>query len=118
MQEYTRLAYENYLADKTSGRDVPEPIIYCISRGNPGVPMVHPLTLLETPVPEQLVLRREMSSRFILQPRRPVPLAVFNRILREFHNDHASSKPVKHWLSQNDWADAFDDDDADGWMMA
>ncbi|KAF2427257.1 hypothetical protein EJ08DRAFT_699707 [Tothia fuscella] len=68
------------------------------------------------PIPSQLILSRAMGSRFILQPKTPLPLRELNNILHMFYEKHVSKIPVQRWLAEHDWADAFDDEDEDGWM--
>jgi hypothetical protein len=53
-----------------------------------------------------------------LQPDKPLPLKEFNYLLDEFYNQNATKAPVRQWLSENDWADAYDDDDREGWITA
>jgi hypothetical protein len=53
-----------------------------------------------------------------LQPNKPLPLKEFNHLLDEFYHQNATKAPVGQWLSENDWADAYDDDDREGWITA
>ncbi len=74
MQEIIRTAVDNYIDDVENGMMVERPYIFTIPKGERSSSQVRvALTRLQgTPLPKALVLLRERTAQFSLQPSQPI----------------------------------------------
>ncbi|KAJ5181103.1 hypothetical protein N7491_000658 [Penicillium cf. griseofulvum] len=101
MQEITRMANAYYLEDVESGKPAAEAHYLCIPKG--------------TTIPNSLVLFREHTSRFSLQPAYPMSLDSLNRFLTHYYLEFGRTFNPDAWLERNPYHDAFADDQEE-WM--
>ncbi|KAJ5517942.1 hypothetical protein N7453_000364 [Penicillium expansum] len=100
MQEVTRMSNDFYL-DVESGKPAAEAHYLYIPKG--------------TAIPNSLVLFREHTSRFSLQPAHPMPLDSLNNTLSRFYLEFGRTFNPDAWLDRNPYHDAFSDDEEE-WM--
>ncbi|KAF2245107.1 hypothetical protein BU26DRAFT_76960 [Trematosphaeria pertusa] len=96
MQEIIRTAVDQYVDDQENGISVERPVVFTIPKG--------------TTIPRTLVLLREHTSRFSLQPSGPTALDALNNILDEFYLKYAEKQTAEEWLDNHDFASAVADD--------
>ncbi|RAL09436.1 uncharacterized protein BO97DRAFT_351962 [Aspergillus homomorphus CBS 101889] len=102
MQEITRRSFDHYLDIVESGQSITaEPHYLCIPKG--------------TPIPESLTLFRERTSRFSLQPARPMSLDILNKTLTQFYFDYGRIFNPDDWLGRHPYHEASFDDQEE-WM--
>jgi len=96
MQECVRRYVDEYL-DRAEDDDATEPPrIYTVSKG--------------TPIPGNLVLINEYSSRFSLQPSHGTPLQDLNRSLSHFFQQFAANDLAEEWLDNHPYQTAMSDE--------
>ncbi|KAJ5360720.1 hypothetical protein N7517_009911 [Penicillium concentricum] len=100
MQEVTRISNDHYLEDVESGDPAAEAHYLCMPQG--------------TAIPKSLILFRERTSRFSLQPAHPISLDDLNKILTHFYLEFGRTFNPDAWLEMN-YHEAFVDDQEE-WM--
>ncbi|KAJ5165428.1 uncharacterized protein N7500_007258 [Penicillium coprophilum] len=101
MQQVTRISNDHYLEDVESGDPAAEAHYLCIPKG--------------TVIPKSLVLFRERTSRFSLQPVHPMLLDSLNDTLTHFYLEFGRTFNPDAWLEMNPYDEAFVDDQ-EQWM--
>ncbi|KAJ6132043.1 hypothetical protein N7471_007258 [Penicillium samsonianum] len=101
MQEITRRSNDYYLEDAESGKPAAEAHYLCIPKG--------------TTIPKSLILFRERTSRFSLQPAHPMSLEGLNKTLTHFYLDFGRTFNPDSWLDRNPYHEAFSDYEEE-WM--
>ncbi|KAJ5251462.1 hypothetical protein N7489_001872 [Penicillium chrysogenum] len=109
MQEVTRRSNDYYLEDVESGKPAAEAHYLCLPKGD--------LTPLSkgTVIPKSLILFREHTSRFSLQPAHPMSLDTLNKTLSQFYLDFGRVFNPDAWLDMNPYHGAFSDHEEE-WM--
>ncbi|KAA8645050.1 uncharacterized protein ATNIH1004_009261 [Aspergillus tanneri] len=103
MQELLRTDYDRYDEEVEGGYSPADPQVVSIKKG--------------TEIPESLVLFREDSSRFSLQPSRPLLLDDFNNILDEFYSTSAILTNAADWMETHEYHNAFADNAEEVWIQ-
>ncbi|KAF1961564.1 hypothetical protein CC80DRAFT_488036 [Byssothecium circinans] len=101
MQEIIRTAVDQYVDDRENSISGERPIVFTIPKG--------------TTIPRALILLREHTSQFSLQPSRPTALDDLNNILDEFYSKYAEKQTAEEWLDNHDFASAVPDDAETQW---
>ncbi|KAJ5851194.1 hypothetical protein N7455_011050 [Penicillium solitum] len=101
MQKVTRMSNDYYLEVVESGKAAAEAHYLCIPKG--------------TAIPKSLILFREHTSRFSLQPARAMSLDSLNSTLTRFYLEFGRTFNPDAWLERNPYHDAFSDDEEE-WM--
>ncbi|KAJ5576434.1 hypothetical protein N7535_003360 [Penicillium sp. DV-2018c] len=101
MQKVTRNSFDYYIDSVEGGQTPAEPHYLCIPKG--------------TNIPKSLILYRERTSRFSLQPAHPMSLDNLNKELTEFYLDFGRVLDADEWLDRNPYNEAYFDDQED-WM--
>ncbi|KAF2254665.1 hypothetical protein BU26DRAFT_514535 [Trematosphaeria pertusa] len=103
MQEIIRTAVDNYFDDIDNGVSIEPPFVFSIRKG--------------TPVPKGLVLLRQDTALFSLQPSQPAS-EEFNTILDGFYSEYAEKLDADEWLDIHQFEDAVADDAENVWMAS
>ncbi|KAJ5602623.1 hypothetical protein N7537_005579 [Penicillium hordei] len=101
MQKVTRMSNDYYLEEVESGKAAAEAHYLCIPKG--------------TTIPNSLILFREHTSRFSLQPAHAMSLDSFNSLLTRFYLEFGRTFNPDAWLERNPYHDAFSDEEEE-WM--
>ncbi|KAJ5958251.1 uncharacterized protein N7479_005401 [Penicillium vulpinum] len=101
MQRVTRMSNDYYLEDVESGKPAAEAHYLCMPQG--------------TSIPNSLILFREHTSRFSLQPAHPMSLDRLNKTLTRFYFHFGRTFNPDAWLDRNPYDEAFLDNQEE-WM--
>ncbi|KAJ5718819.1 uncharacterized protein N7483_009901 [Penicillium malachiteum] len=104
MQQMLRFDFERYEEAIEDGKSLVCPVILHIEAG--------------TPISPRLILWREGTSRFSLQPQSPLSLDEFNGELQDFYSQSAISLDVKSWIENNPYKESAADHDETKWMQS
>ncbi|KAF7621564.1 hypothetical protein AFLA_011860 [Aspergillus flavus NRRL3357] len=102
MQELLRTDYDHYAEAAEVGGPTTDPLVITIRK--------------DTVIPPSLILFRDETSRFSLQPSSPLLLSVFNNMLDEFYSTSATFTDAVEWMEKHDFHDAFADSATEDWM--
>ncbi|KAE8353376.1 hypothetical protein BDV28DRAFT_133216 [Aspergillus coremiiformis] len=102
MQEILRRDYDNQVEEAEASGSTIDSLVITIRK--------------DTVIPPSLILFRNESSRFSLQPSSPLSLSAFNNILDEFYSTSATFTDAMEWMEKHEFHDAFADSANEEWM--
>ncbi|KAL9109378.1 MAG: hypothetical protein Q9187_008175 [Circinaria calcarea] len=117
MQEWMRGCYDSYI-EESKPDQVLDLVVLRIPKGGSfevyGVKLVNIYS--GTSIPSSLVLFREYSARFSIQPSYPRPLRSLNDTLSDFYSRYAVATKAEEWMVNNEYHMAIADDATESWM--